>query len=133
AYVHRNSPAVDPELFVRNRWSMYCGGGNAYCVQSPDQVIGGQYCGLIAAGYLVNKLASYAGPKHELFVTPASKYWSMIFFVGGTATRDGSGFITAINDLQIPINRFDEFEKIILKYKTFGIWAAPVYELIAGV
>lgn len=54
-------------------------------------------------------------------------YWGLIFFVGGDATRDPiTGALTAINFLEVPMEREAEFKRLILKYKPIHSWAGLV-------
>ena len=52
--------------------------------------------------------------------------WPMVFFVGGDATRDGSGFITDIELAEVPSEQETAFKRIILKYKPINSWAALI-------
>ena len=151
--VHENSPAVDPDNFLNNIFLMVADGDNAYAgfyptipgvytsiagktggsllvngatyIQRPDyiSVANGDYM------YAGNGNA-YAGKYEDLTQTlviypipddPNS--WPFFFFVGGDATRNVSGELTDIEFVNIPTERREEFERLILKYKPIHTWA----------
>lgn len=93
AIVNTNDPAVDPALFISS------------------------------LELLVNGELYYLGAKWYYDVPTTPSRWNLVFFVGGTATRDGLGHITDIAFVFININRVVEFKKIILKYKPTHSWA----------
>jgi len=95
--VHVNSPAVDPALFI-NFFSSPVG---QLIINDPDLV--------------------------EEYTLPVDAgYWSQIFFVGGDATRDGLGNLTAIDPANVDPERRQTLKNIILKYKPQFSWCAYV-------
>lgn len=92
-YVHRNDPAVDPANFY-------------------------DLMDVIAGELIVNQVTTSVD-----FTIPAdSGYWPLIFFVGGPATRDSNGRITAIEYAGISSARRNDLKKIILTYKPMHSW-----------
>ena len=62
---------------------------------------------------------------NDRFVLPSdSEKWGLVFFIGGDVTRDGSGFVTALEDVNIPTTRLSEFYDIVLAIKPMHSWAA---------
>jgi len=49
--------------------------------------------------------------------------WNQIYFIGGDAVRTLDGEIQTIDDFDIPIERKNEFENLILKYGPADGWA----------
>ena len=92
-YVHPNDPAVDPANFY-----------------DLVNVIGGEL--------IVNKIATTI----DFDIPTDSGYWPSIFFVGGAATRDANGYITAIAYAGISATRRNDLKKIILTYKPLHTW-----------
>lgn len=149
--VHENSPAVDPAIFLDQAFQMvagdpvnaFAGDPNAYCGQ-----VGGF---LLVNGPIYNQRplylmeaggtpTSYAGDplayagyylelkrELEVYETPAfSGDWPLVFFVGGDATRNVGGELTDIEIAEVPIERKEEFENIILRYKPVHSWAGLI-------
>lgn len=155
-FVHQNSPAVNPAIFLDQNFNMVADGDNAYAgfipVSGPPSTafagrLGGE---LLVNGALFTQTPAYlvyagaptaicgndeaiVGRFDILNLTPIayevpaeSGYWGLIYFVGGLATRDGSGFITDIETAEIPISREQEFKRMILKYRPLHSWAALI-------
>jgi hypothetical protein len=148
--VHINSPAVDPAIFLDQSFQLVCGDPLNAFAGDP-----GAYAGRIGGYLLVNGPVfeqsplylseaggpnSYAGDpelycgrfdqlrrdRQEFPIPTNPDAWPFIFFVGGDATRDGSGALTNIEQASIPSERIEEFEKIILGYKSLHSWAGIV-------
>ena len=57
------------------------------------------------------------------YIIPSdSGYWGLFFFIGGTATRDGTGKITSIADYLVSDTRRIELRRIVLRYKPLHAW-----------
>lgn len=154
-YVHVNSPAVNPDIFLAQAFNMVCGdllpGGNfAQCgeVEAICAQVGGE---LVVNGDLFESMPNYVNLCGELvvqcgddvlcgdfdgykslavdidYVVPTeSGYWPLIFFVGGPATRDITGAITEIQFYSVPFERRTEFRRIILKFKPLFSWGGLI-------
>jgi hypothetical protein len=147
--VHKNDPAVDPAIFLIENFQMVAGGDNAYAGR-PDA-----YAGLLGGYLLVNGQVfdqfpaytmqaggdfAYAGNGNaiagrfdglkkipvEYDIPTDPSEWGFVFFVGGAATRDGSGFLTNIEQGFVPVSRQAELEKIILSIKPLYSWAGMI-------
>jgi hypothetical protein len=154
-YVHANSPAVDPDLFLAQNFNMMCGellpGGNDAQCGEPEAICAETGGELLVNGEIFLQFPNYtflcgeadaqcgepdgmAGQydsirlEEILYEVPAiAGYWPMIFFVGGPATRDPvTGALTEIEMVTIPIEREAEFKKLILRYKVMASWAALI-------
>lgn len=154
--VHENSPAVDPDLFLNAFFLMYADGPNAFAgfiplAGPPSTAVAGKTGGiLLVNGFSGTQRAdylSYAGnPNMVAFnaVAVAGRFdqlvidqlfypvsddpdtWPLYFFVGGDATRDGSGALANIETADVPNNRRSEFERLILRYKPIHTWAGLI-------
>jgi len=148
--VHENSPAVDPATFLTQDYQIttgdptnaYAGDPEAYCGQTGGFLLvnGPIYdqsplylseCG-DANAYAGDPLA-YCGYYLELRRIPLtyevpmnSGDWPLVFFVGGDATRNVSGELTDIEIAEVPIERQEEFENIILRFKPLHSWAGLI-------
>lgn len=145
--VHENNPAVDPELFLNQIFQMVAAGGNAFAGRSDafagrvggelivngdifttsrlfDVVSGGdvfagngatagEYTGLIRDGI-----------EYEIPTDPGD--WPLVFFVGGDATRDGSGALTNIDIATVPLLQRSSFRRLILKLKPAHSWGGLI-------
>ena len=154
-YVHANSPAVDPALFLAQAFQMTAGdilpGGNDAQAGEAEA-----YCGQVGGELLVNgeffeqepnyialcdeaevqcdEAIALAGNFDSINLIPIeyeipteAGYWPLIFFVGGLATRDPiTDEITDIDIAEVPIERRLEFRRIILKYKPMFAWAGLI-------
>jgi hypothetical protein len=147
--VHRNDPPVDPAIFLNQAFQMVAGGGNAYAGR-PDAFaarIGGD---LLVNGGLFTYSTAYAAQAggattvagnseavagyfeslqkdpvvYEIPTDPDK--WGFVFFVGGDATRNVSGELTDIEAAQVPSERRDEFNTIILSLKPLFTWAGLI-------
>jgi len=119
-YVHDNDPAVDPALFpgdmvlngpifeMSPAYLAQCGGATTVCGNSSA------VCGRFDT-YNRNEF---------LFSLPIDPdTWPFVFFVGGLATRDGSGALTAIAPADVPLQRKDQLRRFILQSKPEETWA----------
>jgi hypothetical protein len=99
-------------------YEMQAGGSIAYAGYSATG-IGSE----AVSGYFNNYRVEYLD-----YPIPAdSNFWSMIWFVGGDATRDPvTGALTAIDQGQVPLNRQDELKEILLAAKSQGAWAVLI-------
>jgi hypothetical protein len=154
-YVHANSPAVDPAIFLAQAFNMVCGdllpGGNdaqcgeaeAICAQvGGELLVNGEFfeqepnytclcdeplaqCG--EADALCGQYDSIRLFLIEYEIPTIAGYWPLIFFVGGAATRDPvTGEITDIEIAPIPTGRRLEFRRIILRHKPMCSWAGLI-------
>ena len=153
-YVHENSPAVDPNIFLAQAFNMVCGdllpGGNDAQCGEPEAIcaqVGGE---LVVNGDLFKSVPNYInlagediGCGEDVFcgdfdgykaslvdityqIPTESGYWPLIFFVGGPATRDSEGRLTEIEFYTLPIERRLEFRRTILKFKPMHSWGGLI-------
>ena len=144
--VHENSPAVDPAIFLDQAFQMLAAGGNAYA--GRDDAFAGRVGGeLLVNGDLFTtnrQFTAVAGNVYSGDGTTSGEYsglereevvyeiptdqgdWPLVFFVGGDATRDGSGALTAIELAEIPTAQKSEFKRIILRAKPMHSWAGLI-------
>lgn len=101
-------------VFQSTAIDMQCGGDIAYCGYN-DGVAVQSVCGFFT-GFNTDPI-EYPIP---------TLYWGKVFFVGGDATRDGSGFLTEIEAGQVDLNRFDELKALILADKMLGAWCGLI-------
>lgn len=120
--VHINNPPVDPALFLFASNLVVCGDPESVC-GNPEAVCGSKLDDLIING--------------NIFITQTDLipsdpgYWPMINFVGGDATRNGTtGALETIDRVQIPLNRFDEIRRLIVKYKPMYSWIGLIAEFV---
>lgn len=148
--VHANDPPVDPAIFLDQSFQMVAGGDNAYAGRSDafagriggNLVVNGdiftqQKAVLMQAGgdiYAGNTNA-VAGYFEELKLTPQAfelptdpGYWPLFFFVGGAATRDGSGALTEIATETIDADRRTELISLIVRFKPSHSWCGLIVE-----
>lgn len=154
--VHENSPAVDPDIFLNSIPFMVAGGDNAFAGFFPTTPgdytsIAGKTGGdLLVNGDIFEQRAKYlsvangdnmfagngnalAGRFDELVQDPIlypipddPDSWPFFFFVGGDATRNGAGELTAIATADVPRSQQVAFERIILRYKPIHTWAGLI-------
>jgi hypothetical protein len=148
--VHENSPAVDPAIFLDQDFQMVAAGSNAYAGRSDA------YAGKVGGELLVNGeifktrkiVIPCAGNLYAGDGQTAGEYlslerteityaiptdpddWPLVFFVGGDATRDGTGALTEIQLAPVPLEQEQEFKRIILKYKPIHSWAGLVIDFV---
>lgn len=149
--VYDNSPAVDPRLFSEV-YEMVAGGGNAYAGDADayaarydyDVIVNGR---IEAAAEIYEMVAggenAYAGDADAYagvigitnieynYVPPIdSRNWPFMFFVGGSAVVDGSGRILSISPVDVPANRKEEIESLVLRLKPIHAWAILVINYV---
>ena len=154
-YVHENSPAVDPAIFLAQAFNMLCGdllpGGNDAQCGEPEAI-----CASVGGELLVNGEFFEQSPNYsvqcdepdalcgeplicagqydsinlvliEYDIPTVAGYWPLIFFVGGPATRDPvTGALTEIESASVPLARRLEFRRLILRYKPMCSWAGLI-------
>ena len=146
--VHENSPAVDPDLFLLNFNTASCGTLTSCCgnAQAVCSEIGGEW---VVTGEVINQTPAYlaecgggtavCGNSEAVcgyfesyhqdvieYFTPPSTGWPFVFFVGGNATRDGTGALTAIDQGFVPLTRKAELKTLIIKIKGLHAWCGLV-------
>lgn len=144
--VHENRPPADPALFLESEYWCVCGNEVAVC--GNEEAICGQTGGeLLANGPLFEQSPAYisccgneimvcgnedavCGRFDDINFTeiiyqlPTNpERWGAFFFVGGDATRDSNGVLTAIDNANVDNAREDELKTLILKYKPVQTWA----------
>jgi uncharacterized protein YmfQ (DUF2313 family) len=154
--VHENSPAVDPAIFLDQAFQMVADGDNAYAGHiplggPPSDAFAGRLGGellvngaqiFLSAAYLMQAGGTfgYAGlddavaGRYDYFTQSLFQYdiptdpndWPLVFFVGGAATRDGTGALTDIQTGFVPSTKEGEFKNIILKAKPAHSWAGLI-------
>jgi hypothetical protein len=78
-----------------------------------------------AGGYFYQKQVSIP------WAAPADSWaWPLVFFVAGSATRDGNGYITALTPAQVPASQVPALKRIILKYKPLHTWCVLAYNAV---
>jgi uncharacterized protein YmfQ (DUF2313 family) len=132
--IHQNDPAVDPALFagdillnagdillngglyiIKAEYIMQCGGAIAFC--GHQDAVCGRFDNLTFIDF-----------EYDLPTDPEA--WPFIYFVGGPATRDGNGFLTAIAPADVPLNRKDKFVELILSSKPMFCWAILIINYV---
>lgn len=118
--VHHNDPAVDPALFPGDilangriyqtipAYIMQCGGTIAFC--GHQDAVCGRFDNI-----------DFVDSEYILPLDPDA--WPFIYFIGGAATRDGSGFLTSIAPADVPLSRKGKFEELVLSSKPWFDWA----------
>ena len=100
----------------------------AYAMQAGGSVA---YAGYSATGVGSEAVSGYFTDYRLIYLDypiPAdSNFWSMIWFVGGEATRDPvTGELTQILQGQVPLNRQDELKELLLSAKSQGAWIVMI-------
>lgn len=153
--VYENNPPIDPSIFIGGVFIMVAGGQNAYAGRA-DAFAGMTSNGeLLVNGFipiatsqrifLVTAGNTYAGNQKavagyfEQFITADKQYilptdpllFPFVWFIGGDATRDPiTHELTAIETVQIPAEREQEFKNIILTLKPIQTWVGLIVEYI---
>jgi hypothetical protein len=144
--VHENSPAVDPAIFLDEAFQMIADGDNAYA--GRDDAFAGRIGGeLLVNGELFTTKRQFTAVAGNVYAgdgTTSGEYsglereevvyriptdsgdWPLVFFVGGDATRDGTGALTAIELADVPTEQESEFKRIILRAKPMHSWAGLI-------
>lgn len=144
--VHENSPAVDPALFLDQVFQMVSGGVDSFS-GNPEAYSGRTGGELLVNGAIFKTRKDYIAVSGSFFSgdgTVSGQYddlvrteitykiptdpddWPLVFFVGGDATRDGSGALTEIQLTNVPQDQETAFKRIILKYKPIHSWAGLI-------
>lgn len=118
AQVHANDPAIDPSIIAGGELLV---NGELFELQPVYLVVAGEV--FAGDGQTAGELTTSARTKIEYEFPADPGDWPLIFFVGGDATRDGSGFITAIADATVPAVQEQAFKRLILKTKPMHSWA----------
>jgi uncharacterized protein YmfQ (DUF2313 family) len=113
-FVHLNDPPVNPNLFISFNSLLEFGADEAE-FGADDAEFGGTRRLLVNDGVVVAQIP-------VVHSSPPSQYWPLVFFVGGAATRDGSGALTAIAEADVPLSRWSELDALIIKYKPMWTW-----------
>jgi hypothetical protein len=66
----------------------------------------------------------YMGYENEYTAPIPQPWWSFVFFIGGTVTRNEDGSVASVATVIIPIGRRQELHRIILRMKPLHAWAA---------
>jgi hypothetical protein len=150
-FVYDNAPAVDPDPLFFGLAQIYCGDTLAQCGEPLAQcasfdgelIVNGDsgetvidyivQCGetLAQCGEPTALVGNYSGVsvipyEYEIpsgVTEQVERWWDMIFFVGGAVTRGGSGEITSIEFVDIPIQNRKTLKRLILQYKPLHSWA----------
>lgn len=143
--VHENNPAVDPDLFLNSIPIMVAGGPAAFA--GNDQAFAGKTGGdLLVNGPILTNIPVYNSVAGALNMSAGNDFavagqftkfgtvdkiyqipddpdlWGGFFFIGGDATRNGANELTAIENVNIPVERKSEFIRLILKIKPGQSW-----------
>ena len=151
--VHANDPAIDPLILIDQVFRMVAGGQNAFAGREdafarreggelivngdkfkevPDwlSVAGGPNSSAGNASLVAGRFNELIKTKIIYQIPADPGDWPLIFFIGGDATRDIDGKITAVDTIIEPAELRQEFLKIILKYKPLHTWAVSVVDFI---
>jgi len=116
--VHINNPPVDPLNFLFQEYRVVCGNSESVC--GAEASVSGSVVGEL----VVNNVNDF-----EFEIPVDSKYWGLVFFIGGDATRDPiTDEITDIDTAVIPLALRDDIRRVIVKYKPLHSWAALLTE-----
>lgn len=147
--IHENSPAVDPAIFLDQVFQMVAGGGAAFAgnqnafagriggellvngeifknTRMYESVAGTMFAGTAGAG----EYTDLERTKVEYPIPNDPNDWPLIFFVGGDATRNIDGELTAIENADIPTEQESIFKQIVLKFKPMHTWAGLIVTYI---
>lgn len=150
-FVYQNDPAIDPDILISKQFKMVAGGFNAYAGRDDAfaRLIGGE---LIVNGdqfierpdytVVANSQYAYAGNQNfvagvfedlvkikiEYQVPTNPSDWPFVFFIGGQATFDIDGKITAIERAVVPLQQRNEFLNLIYRYKPLFTWAVSLVD-----
>jgi len=123
--VHRNDPPVDPALFVPPG-ELLLKGDVFLMGPGTEAQCGGvnMVCGNVQA-----VCGFFRGSTRDEIVPPLPTdpdSFPFFFFVGGNATRDGSGFLTSILAADVPLHRRDRLKSFIVEIKPWFTWAVLI-------
>lgn len=149
-YVHPNDPAIDPAILLNQIFQLVLGDPLNAFIGDPGAYFGRVGGYLLVNGPIYTRRPAYLGLgdplnafigdpnavmgfflsliiKEKKYVIPVDPdTWPFIFFVGGPATRGGSGELISIENGEVPAERKQEFENIILAYKPIFTWAGII-------
>jgi len=138
---HYTEEVADPSLGSRaccgDEFAYCCLRGGYYLVNgdkytlTPAIVGAGQICArafdgsdALSGEQCAGHYSAYNQYSNE-YATPAEAYWSLIFYVGGNVTRDAdTDAIVDVAPVYIPSHRRQELNRLILRFKPLGTWAA---------
>lgn len=124
-YVHVNDPPVDPASLLQFDTGVIFGEPGNEFGESPDQFVA------VGDGELLVNGPLYVDQTLIHFPTPTDpSYFPLIFFIGGPATRNVDGELTSMEWAQVPVNRKNEFIRLIIKYKPMIVWAGLKIEYV---
>lgn len=146
-FVYHNSPAVNPNDFIVDRAGMWCGMTEAVCghedafcalFDGGEYVVNGDiYDQTVGYDALCGGLNSVCGNQEavcgnvtstkeliEYTVPDTDGNWNLVFFVGGTVERDGTGAIIDIEIVPIESKLRESLRRIILRHKPATSWGA---------
>lgn len=148
-FVYQNSPAVDPTIFLDQKFQMVAGGENAYAGHIPagggaSDAFAGRIGGeLLVNGVSYNQTPAYYGAgtvyagndtaKAGYFesinleeikntVPTDSNSWPFIFFVGGPATFNENGSLKTLEQGFVSSEMEATLKTLILKFKPLHSW-----------
>jgi hypothetical protein len=150
-FVYDNSPAVDTNIFVKQRSDVVCASPpEAFCADPPEFFAsaydGGEY---VVNGDIFEQSVAFesnCADPNEVFCASPPEYFcgdtlavkdaivynpttnfNLIFFVGGAVTRDpGTGEIINIETVPIPETQRLSLRRIILRVKPLQTWGALI-------
>jgi hypothetical protein len=152
--VHQNDPAVNPALFLESNFQVTLGDNNAYLGDTEaflgvsagellvigdvytqtinyETVLGGEFSYLGDDSLYLGYFNDFTNDRIIFPIPTDPDSWPFVFFVGGTATRDGiTGELTGIIQAEIPYERRAEFIRIILRHKPMFTWAGLIVNYI---
>lgn len=154
--VHKNDPAVDPNIFLNQNFHMVANGDNAYAGYTLDGITIDSFAGKLGGDLLVNKSIFNQLPAYNMQANGSVAFagngsavagyfdsiqreeityqvpvdpddWPFVFFVGGEATRDPvTNELLTIAQGLVSNERREELERIVLSYKPLFTWAAMI-------
>jgi hypothetical protein len=125
-HVHVNNPPVNPESLL-NYGSAAIMGNNSALFGRDDAVFGG----VSQISMLVNGKI-YDNQVRIAYTIPPAAYWHLIFFVGGHATRNGSGELVTVAEASVDIKRKNELESLIVSCKPLFTWCGPIVRYVTA-
>jgi hypothetical protein len=127
--------AGNANAYAGQRGGYYLVNGDSY-VLSPAYPQAGQICARAFDGSdsksgeeCAGRYTAYTLYENE-YASPGAALWSLIFFVGGTVSRNSNGSISAVSAVQIPAARRQELHRLILRIKPVAMWAAMIIQYI---
>jgi hypothetical protein len=124
--VHVNNPPVNPESLL-NYGSAAITGNDTALFGRDDAVFGGvSQIDMLVNGKIYNNQIRIA------YAVPPEAYWHLIFFVGGDATRNGSGELATVAVASVDIKRKNELESLIISCKPLFSWCGPIIRYVTA-